>query len=75
MFLYRASRVAWLRHTNPDGSLGGLVSVEATVGEGVYLDVSAVVVAEAHVPDHSVVGPGTIVSAVGPITFAESPLS
>lgn len=64
-------RTAWLRHTNPDGSLGGLVSVEATIGEDVYLDVSAVVVADAHVPDHAHVGPGIIVSTVGSISFSE----
>jgi carbonic anhydrase/acetyltransferase-like protein (isoleucine patch superfamily) len=72
VFQYRTSRVAWLRHTNPDGSLGGLVSVGATVGADVYLDVSAVVIADAHVPDHSVVGPGVIVSAAGSISFSES---
>jgi len=72
VFRYRTSRVAWRRHTNPDGSLGGLVSVKATVGEDVYLDVSAVVVPDAHVPDHSVIGPGVIVSAAGSISFSES---
>ncbi|MNL68956.1 hypothetical protein D3C87_1937580 [compost metagenome] len=62
---YWHSSGEWIRHRNPDGSLGGEVSKRATISSTAYIAAGAIVAPGAVVGDGVLIAAGQIVLAGG----------
>lgn len=72
MFYKKETSEDWFRHSNPDGSLGGVVSKNANIGKMVHIEKTALVIGKAIVPDNTIVEKGQIFSEEGPFHFTKS---
>lgn len=72
MKLIRRRRAeTWRNHSNPDGSIGGKVSSEATVAENSFIASSAVVLSGGVVDAGQRIESGTIVTKYGAVNFGK----
>ncbi|GFE65570.1 hypothetical protein [Litoreibacter roseus] len=69
MGLFSKARLDWYSHANPDGSKGGMVSVDAEIDDGVHIPVSAVVMPNVHVTADMEIENGALVTSEGSLKF------